>query len=265
MIERNIKIIFNTRVTSDTYIMGLDSSEIVTGSRPGQFVMVRVESHLDPLLRRPFSICGVRDNNLFYILYRVVGRGTAILSQKREGENLSILGPLGKGFDLKKTEGKAVLVSGGIGIAPLIFLAQVMKGRDMEFMAGFSSSAEIIDPGNIGFSANNISLATDDGTKGYAGTVTDLLEKFLKKQSGQITTFSLYSCGPSPMLKRIASIAIDYNITCQVSMETAMACGLGACQGCAVKASSFEDAPLYYRVCKEGPVFGSDRIDWSCI
>ena len=265
MIEKNIKIIFNKRVASNTLIMGLRSPEIAMESRPGQFVMVRINSGLDPLLRRPFSICGLPDEDTFCILYRVVGMGTAILSQKEEGQDLSILGPLGRGFELPGADEKALLVGGGIGIAPLLFLAQTMKNRDKEFMAGFSTSGEIIDTGKVDFLTDNILLATDDGTRGYAGMVTALLEEYLGQHSDQKDPFSLYTCGPAPMLKRVASIAADYNITCQASMETSMACGLGACQGCAVKAASPKGHTRYYHVCKDGPVFMTNAIDWSSI
>lgn len=265
MIEQNIEIIFNKTVASNTLIMGLKSPEITAESRPGQFVMVRVNTGLDPLLRRPFSICGLINDNIFCILYRVVGKGTAILAKKKEGEYLSVLGPLGNDFKLPGIDQKAILVGGGIGIAPLLFLAQVMKNRDIEFMAGFSTSGEIINKEKTSFLPNNISLATDDGSEGYSGMVTDLLEEYLSRKEDQIGSFSICSCGPSPMLKRVVSIAAYLNITCQISMEAAMACGLGACQGCSVKASSLKNHLTYYHVCKDGPVFFANAIDWSII
>ena len=126
MIEQHIEIVFNNRINSDTFLMGLRSPEIVKAARPGQFVMIRVRAGSDPLLRRPFSICGIRDD-LFLVLYRVVGQGTAIMAEIREGERLSVLGPLGVGFDVPKSEQVPLLVAGGIGIAPLFFLAQSMK------------------------------------------------------------------------------------------------------------------------------------------
>jgi dihydroorotate dehydrogenase electron transfer subunit len=227
--------------------------------------MIRVNTEFDPLLRRPFSICAVPDDNIICILYRVVGKGTTILSRKKEGEYLSVLGPLGKCFEPPEIDKKALLVGGGIGVAPLLFLAQTMKERGFEFMAGFRTSGEIIDRGETGFFPNNISLATDDGSEGHAGPVTGLLEEYMSRKPDQTGSLSIFSCGPSPMLKKVVSIAADLNITCQVSMEAAMACGLGVCQGCAVRALSPKNHSRYYHVCKDGPVFIANSIDWSSI
>jgi len=265
MIERIIKIVFNRIVAPDTFLMGFRSPEIASESRPGQFVMVRVGATKDPLLRRPFSVCGVMEGDLICILYRVVGHGTKIMSQKEEGEILSVIGPLGRGFELPEGDKKVMLVSGGIGVAPLFYLAQAMKTGDVEFMAGFNSSREIIDANQISNLQLNISLATDDGTTGYAGTVTDLLTNYLDQNHVKNGSFYLYACGPLPMLKSVVSIAYDRDITCQVSMEASMACGLGACQGCAVKAYALEGQTHYHQVCKDGPVFPANVLDWNSI
>ncbi|MGD8230011.1 MAG: hypothetical protein PVI20_19700, partial [Desulfobacteraceae bacterium] len=124
MFEHDAEIVFNKRIAPHSYLMGLRSSQVVGAARPGQFVMVRVRSGIDPLLRRPFSIAGTREGELLLILYRVVGRGTAIMAETREGKSLSLLGPLGKGFQLPKDNQASLLVAGGIGIAPLFFLIQ---------------------------------------------------------------------------------------------------------------------------------------------
>ena len=263
MIEQAIKIEFNKRVATDTFFMGFRSTEIAAKSRPGQFVMLRVSRGVDPLLRRPFSICGVQGKDLVCILYRVVGRGTAILSETGNGEILSVIGPLGRGFELPERDKKALLVAGGIGVAPIFFLAQAMKDRDVEFMTGFTSSSEIIEAGEVSDPSIRMSVATDDGTAGYAGTVADLLKGYLDRNPDG--SFYLYACGPLQMLKSVVSIAIDRDIPCQVSMESAMACGLGACQGCAVKAFSREGGIRYFHVCKDGPVFPAHLLDWKII
>jgi len=263
MIEQVIKVEFNKRVATDTFFMGFRCPEIAASSRPGQFIMLRVRPGVEPLLRRPFSICGIQGKDLVCILYRVVGLGTAILSEARNGESMSVMGPLGRDFELPERDKKVLLVAGGIGVAPIIFLAQVMKGRDVEFMTGFTSSSEIIETGQVSDPSIRMSVATDDGTAGYAGTVTDLLKRYLDQNPNR--SYCLYSCGPLQMLKSVVSTAIDRDIPCQVSMESAMACGLGACQGCAVKAFSREGEIHYHHVCKDGPVFPAHLIDWKSI
>ena len=262
MIKQDTEILFNKLIAAETFLMGLKSPEIVAAAIPGQFVMVRVSSGIDPLLRRPFSICGIKEEDQFLILYRVVGRGTAILAEKKEGEKLSVLGPLGKGFELPKPNQTPLLIAGGIGVAPLFFLSQTMKNPDIEFLIGFGSSKEIIDMNGIVDA--NVSMATDDGTTGHHGPVTDLLEEYLKKYVAMKDSLSLFTCGPIPMLKRVADIAVNGNIPCQSSMEAFMACGLGACQGCAIKADSKENRD-YYLVCRDGPVFPIQSLNWKSI
>ena len=264
MIDKDTEILFNRVIASETFLMGLKSPEMVAAAKPGQFVMVRVSSGTDPLLRRPFSIAGIKEDDQFFILYRVVGKGTAMLAEKREGEKLSVLGPLGKGFELPKPNQIPLLVAGGMGVAPLFFLSQTMKSREMEFMMGFGSSQEIIDMSGIVAIHANLSTATDDGTAGYHGPVTDLLEEYLKKHVARKDSLSLFTCGPIPMLKRVADMAINGDIPCQSSMEAFMACGLGACQGCAIKAAPNESRK-YYHVCKDGPVFARQSLDWKSI
>jgi dihydroorotate dehydrogenase electron transfer subunit len=226
--------------------------------------MVRVRSGIDPLLRRPFSIAGTREGELLLILYRVVGRGTAIMAETREGKSLSLLGPLGKGFQLPKDNQASLLVAGGIGIAPLFFLIQRVSSRSVHLMTGFGSAEEIIGIDQLGDFPIDISIATDDGTEGHAGPVTDLMEVFLRDRGGDNHALSIFTCGPEPMLKKVAAMALDRGLPCQVSLEAAMACGLGACQGCAIKASSKEKRAYYY-VCADGPVFPVTAIDWDSL
>ena len=259
MIDRETEIVFNRPVTGDTWLMGLRSPEIAAVTKPGQFVMIKVRPGIDPLLRRPFSVCGVEEER-FMILYRVVGRGTEIMTNIQPGENLPVLGPLGKEFSRPGESELPVLVAGGIGVAPLFFLAQSLGTRKVEFMVGFRTAQEIIRLGPIQGANHSLSLATDDGTEGHFGFVTDLLGSYLAKHKG--LSLSLFACGPRPMLKKVAETAMIHGIPGQVSLESAMACGFGVCQGCAVKASP-EGSRGYHYVCQNGPVFGVESIDWS--
>ncbi len=261
MIEQNTQIMFNKKVASGTFLMGLKSAEIVMQARPGQFVMIRLSPNTDPLLRRPFSICGTRGDDLFLILYRVVGKGTAIMSNATKGEKLSVVGPLGKGFELPEPKRKSLFVAGGIGIAPLVFLGQAAK-NDVLFMAGYGSAKEIVPVEQIGLSLKDISISTDDGTAGHSGFVTELLTSHLAGPAEDHA--EIFTCGPLPMLKRVAALATERDIPCQVSLEANMACGLGACQGCAVKASK-DSNKTYVHVCLEGPVFDIHSLDWESL
>jgi dihydroorotate dehydrogenase electron transfer subunit len=263
MIEQYAEIAFNDQINENTWLLGLRSSEIAKAAKPGQFVMIRVRRALEPLLRRPFSICGVK-KDLCLFLYRIVGQGTAVMARLREGHEVSVLGPLGKGFTLPKKDQLPILVAGGIGIAPLAFLAQSLKTKAFPFLMGFGSASEIIDLEHLSGGRMEISVATDDGTRGHAGPVTDLLEKFLKSQKTKSKKLSVYTCGPKPMLKKIAETARHRKIPCQLSLEANMACGIGACQGCALRAASSEKSP-YVLVCRDGPVFPVHAIDWEAL
>ncbi len=262
MIETHVKILSNTCITPGIFLLRVDSPDLAAEARPGQFIMVRVNDGIDPCLRRPFSISGTEQGGVVRILYKVVGKGTVILSNKRAGDKLSVLGPLGKGFEITQRAEHLFIVAGGIGIAPMLFLSQAVDKKAVTFMAGFRTSDEIIDPASVGIK-QDISFATDDGSKGYHGRVTDLLEQEIIKHRDN--AIGVYACGPVPMLKALSSISDKYRIPCKVSMETFMACGLGACQGCVVRSASVSDQISYHHVCKDGPVFDINEIDWENI
>ena len=263
LFEEHTEIVYHRQVARDTFLLGLNSSQINAHAKPGQFVMIRVRPDLDPLLRRPFSICATEGSNLFFILYRVVGRGTALLSGAREGESLSVVGPLGKGFDLPEDGQQALLVAGGIGAAPLIFLAQHLDGSGVSFLTGYRSSDEVIGAAHRGLeSLQGSHVATDDGSRGFTGLVTELLEARLTELSEE--RLKVFACGPPLMLKHVVRTTRERGIPCQVSLEATMACGLGACQGCAVKAAAGQER-TYLHVCQDGPVFSGEQIDWKSL
>jgi dihydroorotate dehydrogenase electron transfer subunit len=262
MIERNTEIVFNKQVAQGTFLMALHSREMAAEAKPGQFVMIQVRSGLDPLLRRPFSICGVRGDDLYLILYRVVGKGTVILSGAEEGDRLNVLGPLGRGFDLTRDDRKACLVAGGIGVAPLLFLAQALGPEEMVFLAGYRTAAEIVSLTEFGLSGAPLTLSTEDGTAGLRGLVTDLLQAHWGDGTSRMA--KVFTCGPLPMLKRVAAMALEHKAECQVSLESFMACGIGACLGCAVNAERRAER-AYFHVCKDGPVFRAESLDWDSL
>jgi dihydroorotate dehydrogenase electron transfer subunit len=175
---------------------------------------------------------------------------------------MSVLGPLGKGFELPPVKSVPLLVAGGMGVAPLCFLAQGLKKRRVEFLMGFATAGDIPVLDHLKGPQTRVSLATDDGSRGHAGFVTDLLERYLHGRGPGRNALSLFACGPRLMLVKVAHLALKHGLHCQVSLEASMACGLGACQGCAVKASKTGGRP-YYHVCADGPVFEAGQIDWD--
>ena len=257
MIEITAKITANKQVAEGIFLLHIESSEIALNAKPGQFIMLSAGSlGYDPLLRRPFSICYINDHKIA-VLYRVVGHGTDLLTKKCEGQYLSVLGPLGTPFDISSIkQGGIVMIAGGMGVAPICFLAQRLKSYNKKFliMTGFSTLTEIPRLDYMDFMG--IKIATDDGSLGYHGFVTDMLEDYLTTNE---KPEAIYTCGPLPMMSKVAGVARHYGIPCQVSMESNMACGLGACQGCSVCGSDKK----YKLVCKNGPVFKAEDICWS--
>lgn len=226
---------------------------------PGQFVMVRVSDGLDPLLRRPFSIHRLDGvSGEFEILFRVVGLGTRHLARCSVGDRVEVLGPLGRGF--RSERGRPLLVGGGVGVAPLLFLADHLRaeGGTPKLLLGGRSDRDILCHDDFSCLAVPYALATEDGSLGEAGLVTRLLEQELAAGEGAA---AVYTCGPPAMLAAVATLCASVGVPCQVSLEATMACGVGACLGCVIPGSEGE----YLRVCKEGPVFRAEEIDWKAL
>ena len=182
------------------------------------------------------------------------------MASRQSGEGMSVFGPLGKGFDFPRPGHAPLIVGGGLGIAPLCFLAQELGTLPVPIMLGAASAKEVISLKGMDIGLKDVSIATDDGSKGHHGVVTDLLKVHLDGESKGDQPF-VYACGPTPMLRKVAEMTMDGRTPCQVALEAAMACGVGACQGCVVKAAPEEGKP-WYHVCKEGPVFNVGQIDW---
>jgi len=280
------RIVFNGKISNRYYRIRILCPQVASGAQPGQFVMVRVTKFLDPLLPRPFGIhrlCQKSDKDggkgrpsCIEILYRIVGKGTLMLSEKKRGEEVDLIGPLGNGFYLEKNLKSAIMVAGGIGVAPLFFLAQKLrktKGRQnvgrtghIIFIGGRTKEDVLCVNGfrKIGI---KVVVSTEDGSFGTKGIATDLLQDFLKDRfSSAIHGRRIFACGPSPMLQKVSEIAISQDLPCQVSLESRMACGVGACLGCSIPIMVNKNGGnevIYQRVCKEGPVFDSNCVVWN--
>lgn len=255
--EIECNLIENRPIAQDIFILRLNAPQIAQLARPGQFCMLEVSGCADPLLKRPLSIHDVAQSRTeISFVYRVVGKGTAILAQKKTGDRLKVLGPLGNGFSFSQNQ-KPVLVGGGLGIAPMLFLARTISQAKQATMVilGARSTSELISLEAFRTIDCALMLATEDGSIGNKGFVTShLKEVFATNKADKV-----FACGPMPMLKAVYEMAKEASISCEVSLETQMACGIGACLGCAVK--STRDTS-YLHVCKEGPVFDAKDVLW---
>ena len=259
---KNLKIKSNKRIADKYFHLVIHAPTIASVARPGQFVNIKVSDGLDPLLRRPLSIHRVKESRI-ELLYEVVGKGTELLSQRKSGEDLDIIGPLGNGFSSQLSalsSQQSILVAGGMGVAPLVFLAEKLRAKSSELRAtvliGAKTKKRITCEKEFIKLGCNVKIATDDGSEGFKGRVTDLLKDLLQAADYRLST--IYACGPRPMLREISRISQGYKIPAQISLEEHMSCGIGACLGCVV-----ETIDGYKRVCKEGPVFGADEIIWE--
>jgi dihydroorotate dehydrogenase electron transfer subunit len=246
----------------DTYrLFTLESPDIAGAAAPGQFIMVRVSSGTQPLLRRPFSIHAVTGDQI-HIFFQVVGAGTRLLAETVPEQALDILGPLGRGFDFKDVPpgGKAVLVGGGRGIAPLYFLAERLRalGTDIRILYGGRSLQDL--PLRERFQAADLPLvcSTDDGSHGYKGLVTECLRLELNQDSPD----RMFACGPDAMLETVAAMSQEFAIPAQLSLEAVMGCGFGACWGC-VHRIRREGSVSWHKVCEDGPVFPAESVVWE--
>lgn len=319
--EVKAKILLHRRIGSDYFRLQLACPEIASLARPGQFIMLRITDLKDPFLRRPFSFSQIfpplevkkkpLDEGGVEICYQTVGRGTRLMTQLQEGQRVDLLGPLGNGFWPEDKCTRVILVGGGIGVPPLLSWAQELRKKgpgkkrsgkaseaspELIFLMGAKSKEKIMGVGECRKRGIEVQVATEDGSLGVKGMVTDLLEREL--MTGQHGATALYACGPNPMLVQIAQVAEQFDRPCQVLLESRMACGVGACLGCTVKyrekreptqLSAFpnQDSPAgeegeekenregsigmisesppfrYARVCKEGPVFDARKIFWD--
>ena len=265
-------ILSNVEVSPGYWRMRLTAPREFGVASPGQFVMVRVNGAIDPLLRRPFGIfdvgihtpaqSGAATQPFFEMLYRVVGRGTAMLATLHETDLLDILGPLGAGFNTGVPHEEKLIVGGGVGLAPLYLLAkELVKQSPVRLFAGGRTRDDILCITEFERLGIECYTATEDGSLGECGLVTEALVRRLENLSGRA---AIYACGPHGMLNAVAKIAAERTIPCQVSLEGYMACGVGACLGCVAPGSGHSaETPDFRCVCTEGPVFEAGELKWG--
>lgn len=265
MIQAFSKVTKISEVASETYLLELVNPTISRSAVPGQFINIRVHSRYYPLLRRPMSICDIEGENV-KILFNVVGLGTSILARTRVGNAIDVIGPLGRGFDLTADFDLAIIVSGGLGVAPFPFLTRELakRNRPVVSFVGAKNTKHLVTAG-----LQKVYAATDDGSEGYRGTVIELLRFRLPELKP--TRAMIFACGPTEMLRALQAYVRETFLPTEASLETPMACGLGICQGCPVEMADASDSAgslqraagnsqKYKLSCKDGPVFDLSKI-----
>jgi dihydroorotate dehydrogenase electron transfer subunit len=256
IVDIRATVIQTLHINSSVSIITLDCPAIAAIAKPGNFVNVKVSDATLPLLRRPFSIHNVRGEHID-IMVKSIGRGTSLFCDTEKGSTVMVLGPLGNCFDISSREfNTAILVSGGIGTAPMLFLERTLaaKGKPVINLIGGRTKEEL-----LARNLSNCLFATDDGSAGYRGTVIELLESEINrlKKKG---TLKVFACGPNPMLKALAGFCREHQLACDVSLESVMGCGIGICYGCSVEVKSPGGGVHSILLCQDGPVIDAELL-----
>ncbi|MFC1517490.1 dihydroorotate dehydrogenase electron transfer subunit [Candidatus Margulisiibacteriota bacterium] len=255
MKDLTVDILENKKVSSAFSLLKFKYPEKIL---PGQFFNIRIKDGLDPYLRRPISVHDLDSKTkTVSLLYKVVGHGTEVLSGKKKGSQLKVLGPLGNSFDAKglTSKSKIAIVGGGVGIAPFLYLVKELKKKGIKIYAflGFRNKKEIyIDP-ELKKACQEVFIATDDGSAGHCGAVTSCFAEELNK----IDLKRVFVCGPDPMLKIMHAICRKAEVPAEYSLESIMGCGIGACLCCVC-----DTIKGYKKVCSDGPIFKDEELKW---
>ncbi|GAB4112521.1 MAG: dihydroorotate dehydrogenase electron transfer subunit [Candidatus Caldatribacteriota bacterium] len=266
------KIISKQELVPHIFLLKLKAPLLTQSAIPGQFIHIQCSENNHPLLRRPFSLHRIdKEKGEVYILFRVVGEGTKILSQRKEGEYLDILGPLGNGFNLNLDSRFIMLVGGGMGVAPLLALAEegVKMGKKVKVLISALTKNLIIREEAFKKCGAEVEAITEDGSYSRRGLITELLRENLNKKN--FIPDQLFACGPKVMLREIVKICADFHLENQISLEERMGCGIGACLGCVCKikvvenkdGQNFQNNYVYKRICSDGPIFKGEEVVWD--
>lgn len=247
MYLETVSVLRSEQVADNTRVISFRSQNIAPAVRPGQFLNVKPDSSYDPLLRRAYSVHRIIGDEV-ELIYSVEGKGSSIFARKRPGDPLDVMGPLGVPFHLDGDYSLAILVSGGLGIAPMPVLGDALaaKGIDVVNIHGARTGSMIVGDDRL----RNPVYATDDGTLGFHGNVVGALSEYLQSvEEGR--KIRMFSCGPNKMMEALAGFASNHGLPLEVSLECQMACGIGICQGCPVE---MKHGPKKYSlVCTHGP------------
>jgi len=268
LVDVDAEVVGNARLSPDYNVIALGAPAIAAISRPGQFVMVKPQAGLDPLLRRPFSIfeilrdAGGRPTSLT-LLNKRVGVGTALLYAARPGDRVGCFGPLGQPFVPVDPPAHAWMVAGGVGLAPFVTLAEALAARNTPatLFYGARSSGDLYGLETFERLGVRLVLTTEDGTRGEAGRVTGPLERALRARP-PADPVTIYACGPTPMMRAVATLGDRASRPVFVSLEPVMGCGLGGCYSCVVPVRR-GSGRHFVRSCIDGPVFDARALAWD--
>jgi dihydroorotate dehydrogenase electron transfer subunit len=253
-------VLRNQQLQGDYYQLDMNAPAIVGSTQPGQFIHVQLPAMPDHILRRPFSIFDVdAEDGRLSIVYKIVGKGTERIAELKEGSSLDILGPLGRGFSPLPEDGPSHIVAGGYGCAATFLLAKRAQRRPTVLLGGRTAGDILLQDAYAALGCP-VMVASDDGSVGHKGVVTELLKELLKTE----TTSAIAACGPTPMLKAVSDIAEQEQLNAEISLDSVMCCGMGACFACVVKRKA--DTPekwAYARACSDGPVFKAKDVCWD--
>ena len=270
MFKEKCAVLENRKIAPGHFILKLRSRKIGVSAKPGQFVQILCsEQSFDPMLPRPFSFLTATASDIS-LLYQVVGKGTAIMQTFEKGDEVAVIGPLGNGFghlDPTVRPSTYLLVGGGVGIPPLYHLAESLLRsnrtlkKNIHVFLGARDKSLLLCENDFKKLGVTLHLSTDDGSKGKKGFVTTVLTAHLK---GDHKKAKIFTCGPTPMLKAVSNIASEFGVPCETSVEVPMACGFGACLGCAIKVKGNTPGSHRFAIaCTEGPVFEGTKILWD--
>ena len=251
LFDEKITVLENKKINGKYYKLVFQSATLSKNIRPGQFLQIRISEAYDPFLRRPFSYYRVAGQRI-EVLYEVLGRGTGILCTKKKGDELQVMGPLGNGFTAAFEKKKRILVAGGVGVPPLVFLSEQYPADYL--LIGTKSKAELLPKTELKKVRAKVLYATEDGSVGIKGFVTPLLEKTIMNENPD--HFFIQTCGPKPMMQAVIALARKYGIGGEASWDETMACGVGACLGCMVQTKEG-----LKRACADGPVFSFEDLE----
>lgn len=274
--HERVTVVENEQIAKDTYRVRFACPSIAQRITPGQFLMVKLAEMDDPLIGRPFALYDTIDNEkgvatFLDVVYLVGGKMTAKFQHFLPGQPIDLWGPLGNGFPVQTTR-HLVMVAGGIGQTPFLALGKEslqkrkygqragVAAERVSFCYGARTAEYLADVEKFEEAGIDVRISTDDGSAGHHGLVTDLLARLLDETSNDV---KVVCCGPEPMMEAVCKLAVERNVSCEVSLETPMACGIGICFSCVAKITGPDEAWDFKRTCVEGPVFDARNVCWD--
>jgi len=266
LIKELAEVLSYKKLGDEYHLLSIVAPEVAKIARPGQFINLRPPNDRNFILRRPFSIYRVNKRGgwaaTVEIVFDIRGGGTGALAMLRPHDIVDLIGPVGRPFTIPKSRNSCLLVGGGVGAAPLIFLGEELRAAEkrVDVLWGAARAGRLLNSIDAKRLGAKTAFSTDDGSEGHHGLVTDLLPEMIEKCGSEV----IYACGPHPMLEAVTKIALQYKIPVQVAMEALMGCGIGVCMTCVQPMWNKQgNDVIHVRTCVDGPVFNGARIAWD--